>query len=219
MAAKQYDFLRVVISGLIEATQTWSVRVAFTCNPNTSQDDLNAWTLAAVPDVINWWTARQGSPQQENTADTVLNNVRSYIYLAGQVGAHLVAEAPLAASNGTSTTPGTARDSLVVSFYGLSPGRHNRGRIYIPTTGPQLGADHNFALGTSTNFLKNTQDLFVALHARQLGGATLVPIIASSQPLPTPIHSLRCDTLPDTQRVRSNKVPVDGEYIAPLFAP
>lgn len=220
MAAKTYDYLRLAINGFIEAEQTWSVNLCFKGNTNTSQDDLNTWTTAAVDDVVNWWSARQGSPMQECTADTILHSVRTYLYAAGATAAKLVAEAALPATPGTSNTPGTARDSLVVSLHAASPGPHNRGRIYVPTTGPQLGQDHQFALATATNFGNNTRDLLEALGSRNVGDIAPLPIIASSQPGYTYVTSLRVDTKPDTQRRRSDKIGADGTYVVPVaFGP
>lgn len=216
-----YATVRLVASGTIAGTQTWSIgiRVAPTAGgpfPNPiNQATLDTWVTNRVINFRDWWSTVQGSGGAAiatlNTADTLLTALKGYYYPANSDAASVMSTPTFGtALAGTSSTNAPAQTALVASLLSTTPGRTGRGRLYLPGTGLPIAGDHRSGAGTAGGSARNTASLLTAINGSSLAGSSVVCIVASTAG-PRPITSVRVDNRPDVQRRRADKLLATGQ--------
>jgi hypothetical protein len=165
-----------------------------------SQADLNG----IATDLATNWNVLTTNLKGHWYAGVSWQFVNVYYYAGGSNHAAMQAVAALAANVGTRAGGGSPIDTCsVVSLRTGFPGRSQRGRMYLPqhdtvsaTTGQIVGT-------TATDFANNVA-LFLNTFsgARPGWGAVVSRTLGSS----LPITQVLCDTIPDVQRRRENKM-------------
>lgn len=207
MPVYAYDRMKVVVYGDMITVQSWSFGLDFTfLASGATQAQLQAWTDAARA-ALTTWAAASNSFQTNNPSDVRILGIKGYIYHAGTSAAafqslsNLVT--PLA---GGSVSITASQISIVQSKQTGTPGRHYRGRMYVPLTGVAMTTGHKIPSGICTGQSTATRALINAWNAIALAGNSVQAIVASRTPLPLPIRQISTDNDPDVQRRRSDKL-------------
>lgn len=176
---------KLVLGGTIDGVQQWSI--GFTCQAQTapSSAELSTWLADVETKVNTWWTATGGG-QGLNKAGLNLSTLTAYGYAelntpaTGQ--AELVKSSPLA---GGMTTYAPSQCAIVCSLLTGYPGRHNRGRVYVPATTPIAGSNNRIPPTAQTNIATAMANFIKALATLTINGTTtsavLVPSSGTSQ--------------------------------------
>lgn len=207
MPIPAYQRYRLVVSGTIVVSQTWSCGLMFTAGTSDfpTQAQMDTWTAAAATLFHTWWT---GSPGVGGlaSADTVLNACKGYSLPPGTDKADLMSVAPITPTNGTGSLSLPTQTSAVASLRSSNPGRSGRGRIYVPCTGAVM-ATHQLTSGEASDLAASTAALITGLNAVPLGVLDLTCVVASGTGGGAhPITHVIADSRVDIQRRRANEV-------------
>lgn len=147
------------------------------------------------------------------STDSGYDQVTVYGYPSGGPRSSTIGIAPLAGGVGTGTNTNYDQICACATLLTGSPGRSNRGRMYIPmngkipsstTAGPQIDSTSygNVSSGLATLFTNwNTN------HGAAMGYVSIVSTTTSVAQLVT---SVKCDSRADIQRRRANRQTIQG---------
>ena len=205
------DTLRVVWGGKI-ASDIWRTGVDLDITYNDfgpSGAELNTACSSIILPLLNtWWTTHKAF----NTTAVDFSYLSAYFYPAGASTSFSQGQAAVSPVTGTgsgSLLP--LRTAVAISKRTDLAGRSHRGRFYLPATaGLTIGADGQFTSANAASMCNAMGTLVQGFNNATWapGGITTAKAVVSSMNhvgAPNPITQLRCDTLPDTQRRRTNK--------------
>lgn len=210
MAAKPYDYYRVVLSGNTIGDQSWSTGTAVQAAETApTAAMLNTWANSIANSVSTMW----GVINQFIGTDTLLHTVKIYYYPSGSAVATVVGmhQFGTALAGAATTNEHPLQVSLVASLTTGLAGAHNRGRMYLPInamalTNRLMSAGNVQTIGTAfTDYLTN-------LNATTLNGEAVHVVIAGSAAAPT-VTSVTMDNKPDIQRRRVDKIQADFAWV------
>lgn len=202
--------LKIVLGGPL-ATDIWRTSVDFGVSPgdapNSGHLD-NLITDKVLPRVLTFWN----SIKPFNIPNCKLDFVGCYFYPAGSSVAASLQTRAFTAVAGTAVSAVPFRTALVASKITAFAGRRNRGRMYLPATGDLslvqgTGQTTPAIAGVVANAVAallgswNTDD-WSAYHLLDQGAVVTSPTAVGA---PNLVGQIRVDTLPDTQRRRTNK--------------
>lgn len=205
--SKVYPYVRTVVSGTVAAGQTFSWGIStFPTALNLTQTELDSLNQDITTAALATPLAAGGAWLQLLGPDGAYRKIQSYYYAANATSATLVsAPSSFAAKTGTGNNSTPNDTAIVVSLRSNLPGRHGRGRVYLPADGA-TGSTHQLSSpGTNTvatefaNFLK-------ALNLLSVRALPVQVIIASSLPVGAVVTAVNVDSKFDTQRRRENKI-------------
>lgn len=216
--ATPYDRVRLVMSGTIATSQSWSC--GLTCaSLTTAGGNMNSVDQAALNDFANeavtvirkfWNTAASGTtfiPKTILSQTTLVTDVTAYKYEAGSDTAALVSTPAFgAAIAGTGTSPHPSQTSVVASLRTTTPGRRGRGRIYLPATGAAMDLVPLQFLPTLYNGLAtDVARLIHDVSVIGLGQDDSTVVVGSQFGSPR-VTFVEVDSRPDVQRRRADKI-------------
>nr|CRY96159.1 hypothetical protein [uncultured prokaryote] len=208
-------FAKLVIGGVIDTVQSWSVGISCVANTTPSDADLDAWLTDVYP-LVSTWAGAANSFKAINKAACTINTLNAYGY--SELGTTAASSAeyrygtPIA---GTNSTGLSSQLALVATFKTLRPGRHNTGRIYVPCTALVQGPANRVVTGTAQGLATATAGLLTALTGTIINSTeTAAPIVPNSGAGPSQvITSVYVGDIVDTQRRRRDKY-VETRYSA-----
>lgn len=204
----QYAYVKLVQHGSIAADQTWSTGLAVALSSSTppTEAELSTWLASLDTAYAAWWHIGTGVADL-NAADTTYDGNRCYYYPAGQTAASAQANREFSGALPGSQSAGAnpQRTCCVSSMITGSSGRSFRGRRYLPATGAPLTA-HQFGSVFVDHIVAAEVAFLDAVGASSIAGADLIPIVANNRVSPPSIQTVRVNSLPDTQRRRTDKV-------------
>jgi len=199
-------YVRLVASGTLSGTQTWSIGGSFlVANPHT-QSELFAW-LGTIDGYMK--TFLQTSQIQLSSWDgtTVYNRLAAYEYNAVG-GATSQAQLFSSGVTGTGATTGPRQLAIVFSIRSGIGGRNKRGRFYLPATCKTIYSTNGQVAGADCTTLANAWKTFV--NAANLTHIATDPVqygIASRASGFTVVaQDVKVDSKIDTQRRRTDKI-------------
>lgn len=198
-------YVRLVASGTLHSTQTWSVGCSFSNDGTATSGNLSTWLAAAVGPTGTFFTAVAAQCWDTTTNYTAL---RAYLYPA-LGGASSTAGVSGATVTGTGASTMSPQTALVMSYRSGVAGRKGRGRMYLPvTTNAGLGSGTGqFLPANATTIATAGKTWLDAMNALSIGTSAAIASIASRDSgLGFPIVSLIVDTKLDTQRRRTDKI-------------
>lgn len=213
-----YPYVRLVQFGTINTVQDWSVglgvTIALDLDPTNLQ--LSAWLGDISPAAQTWWTASGGGADQ-NTADVIYTGIRAYSYLAGATAAKAQAElifgTPRPGRASSAQLPD--RTCLVMSLKTGLPGRSFRGRRYLPCT--NAGLSHGQLSSTViANALAPEVAFLNAVNDSTIGSRAVTACIINNRDFAQPITQVSVNSLPDTQRRRTDKITPESTITSDL---
>jgi hypothetical protein len=213
MALPTGDLLRIQVGGAVPS-DTWSISMWFLMTglgttPTPSQMNTAASGMLGGLNTV-WWNVAGNPWKGFCSTGTTLANSKSYLYRGGLLVASGAATiTPVAGGSGTALPNYVAR---CVTTLTAQPGRSRRGRMYLPCTGGTITAATGLFASVSAS-LTNLASQFNHSSGAQstgffFGGSELATysVVSSTHGFTTPITSLRCDNIPDTQHGRENKL-------------
>jgi len=197
------DRYRMTISGTLDGPQTWSTGVSFTADgaAPVTPADLQTFLNSAEPMWATWWNS---TIKLANGNDLTANKLTLTHLTAGSDKAIAVAEvdiAPALIGPALATTLPTYC-ALVVSTLTGHPGRSGRGRMYLPLTASTL-QNHQAQDAVALGYATGTAALLSDLNTID-PGIMIVAVCGINGNFP--ITGVRCDSLPDVQHRREDKV-------------
>lgn len=215
MTVRPFEYVRLVIAGVIESTQSWSVGLNFSTISPPDFANLQAFTDAAVPLVHSWYTGGANNISAITSTDQFLQVVRGYLYPAGASTASIVSESSLVSPpNGAQAPVLSTREALCATLLTGLPGRSAKGRMYLPSAGGPL-SNHQRASADVASVSAATADLISALNTAAALSNVGVACVAGNMGL-LPITAVSVDSLQDTQRRREDKLAANNKTITPL---
>nr|CRY97344.1 hypothetical protein [uncultured prokaryote] len=214
---RQYG--RVVLSygGTIRTGQGWSCTL-------TSSTAFHVPTAAQLKDMldtmtgifVSWWG---GSGGQLNSADVVLDDLKAYFYPAGATSATAQAEVTGIAAAGAKTGTMPTQVSLVHTLLTGLPGRHRRGRNYVPATGVSL-TNHQLTDALTNTSANTFASLLESLNGTAIGDTFWLTSVSANlaEAAPPTVIQVRVDSEADIQRRRADKVAADFVHAATVPA-
>lgn len=199
--------IRLVASGRILSSQSWSVGISMNAGPGPYVD---AQLQALVNEFSTrfqtlWGTGSTGTLSKINAAGVDLRSFRAYVYPQRGVPAILAAGVditPVPGNGGFSQPPQCA---LVASLRTALPGRGNRGRMYLPCTNVTLGTNGQMTLATVQPIAAGVATLLTAMNTFTTGAGYGNVVIAGSAGNPI-VNAVQVDSEIDTQRRRTDKL-------------
>jgi hypothetical protein len=208
-------YVRCVIRGTTETTQTWSTGFSVTNDGTATNSELFTW-LTAIDGLVktwlsgviatNWWDS--------GTQYTVLD---AYSYPAPG-GAFALAGLASSGTIGANTGKAPTQLAAVYSLRSGRAGRTGRGRMYVPVTAAnaftgtgQLGV--SFMTTASTQF----KTFFDAVNTLSIGTAAAEVVVAGRDSgAGAPVTTLQLGSKLRTQRRRTDKVGQANNVVLPL---
>lgn len=205
----QYN--RIVLSGLIAATQSWSVGMSFGASDGTSDPITDYTELENWAEQIGALNSGHVLPDNLNglvSSLTSLTTVRAETLTAAGVLTEAAEFQCSPAFFGSSTPKCPPQTALVTSIETGRPGRSFAGRIYWPALGAAIQPNTaRLDDSDATSYASDTETLLAAIAAAAPSLASLVPVVASAKlGLQTRISSIKVGTVLDTQRRRRDKL-------------
>lgn len=156
--------------------------------------DLEAGPIGSLKGILN--------------ASSGYDKVRCYSYVdAAPAGATFVSETDLTGGTGVSTTGnGLDQACLVVTLRSASPGRRNRGRMYLPANGLPVSAGLASDNSQIDNIAAVMKALFDDINSVLIDGHR-VAIVSGAASATKPVTAVSVDNKPDIQRRRANQLP------------
>jgi hypothetical protein len=207
-------YVRLVASGVMRGTQTWSIGMSFATPIPHTNTELFAWLAPVDTAMIAFYnTAAIKSSAWDTT--TSYGRVAAYQYLAA---GNATAQAQVISSGvtGVQAAGAPSQCSLVISIRSGLGSRDHRGRVYLPMTGRggwansgQLASADCNSIATAFKALVNT------LNLTTIGGAaTTFGIASRGSGFTIAAQDCVIDSKIDTQRRRADKVLASSRTVA-----
>jgi hypothetical protein len=207
-------YLRLVASGTLSGTQSWSIGSSFLVTGVHTNSALFTW-LGTIDGYMK--TFFQTTQIQLSSWDgtTVYNRLACYEYQAVG-GASSQAQLFSAGVTGTGATSGPRQLCTVFSIRSGIGGRNKRGRFYLPATCKTIYSTNGQIAGADVTSLANAWKTFVnAANLTHIGTDPVIYGIASRASGFTVVaQDVKVDTKIDTQRRRTDKILAAGSAIA-----
>lgn len=207
-------YVRLVASGTIRSTQTWSIGTSWLVTVPHTQSELLAWlgTMDAL-----WKTFFQTTAIQSSGWDTATTYSRLAAYEYTAVGG-ASSQAQIFSSGVTGTGPNgmPAQCSLVISIRSGIGGRNKRGRLYLPYTARGSLTTLGQVPATDCTSIANAfKTLVDAGNASHIGTDPVILGIASrASGFTVAGQDCKVDSKVDTQRRRTDKILAVASAIA-----
>lgn len=201
---------RVTIQGLLPGGEIWasSFWLQSVLIPSQSAlDDLASVCATAL-------AGQEGSLLKTLSASSFLTGLTVRYYPAGQTAAALQSSPTFTQSAGTGTKNNPNQSCIVASLRTGVPGRRNRGRMYWPNTGGDLGSD-GLITATMQGYVGNgLSAMFSAINAPGSTEGGEVAVLSRLTGASVPVTTVQVDRRPDVQRRRANKIstPAPSSY-------
>jgi hypothetical protein len=174
----------------------------FTNSATTSQAELDSQTAA----VAGFWNTMTTTLKPYWYPGVVWQSLKSYYYDGTSNNAVMQSQAALTGNAGQVASAGAPIDTaLVCSLRTGFPGRSLRGRMYIPWHGGVTVATGNAATANATAYATAIATMFNSYNSGYPGWCAVVSRTLGSS---RPITQVLCDTRPDVQRRRENKLAI-----------
>lgn len=196
---------RVVLSGTLAVTETWSTSFHFTTPTGgvvSGSTSLQGWATDIAAGIQE---AMGGNVLNFLSGEGRITQVDCYQYGAtGPAVAVGSAQATAIAGSGSAKLP--FQTCCVFTLRAAVAGASFRGRNYWPAIGATMTTTGLFALGSETIPTPQRFSELLAFIAGAAGeGIELEPVIYSpTRDLVTPVTSIEVDTVPDIQRRRAD---------------
>jgi hypothetical protein len=213
MALPTGDLLRIQVGGAVPS-DTWSCSFWFTLaglggTPTPTQMNTAAQSFLAGFNTTFWNVATNPWKGFCSTG-TSLSTSKSYLYRGGLLVANGSGAITAVAGGAGAVLPNYV--ARCVTTLTAQPGRSRRGRFFLPCTGATVaGATGLFA--TVSGALSNLAGQLGHSSGAQssgyfFGGSEVATyaVVSATHGYATPITTLRCDNIPDTQHGRENKL-------------
>lgn len=204
----QTETVRLSIQGVVTGAGGWSTGLSVPVVLSGGSWGLNQ--IQGVSDALQglaatWWT----SIKALNLGQLSYTGVKVYVFHPGTSKAYAAAVSPVAPVAGTGAAQGGGLfTSLCVSLLSDTVGRSARGRIYIPFTVACSGGQ--FTSGNLTTANTATKALIDSINAADWTSFNVtskrVSVASLTKGLNYTITRLRCDSVPDTQHRRTDKL-------------
>lgn len=200
--------VRLVTSGTVSGSQTWSTGVSVAAGANTlTQSQLDGLLAAyAAAWQANLWGSGTTPLKGANAAVVDLRSFRAYWYPFGNPPVALqsgIDIAPIAGNSGSGFHP--PQCALVVTLLTGIPGRKYRGRMYLPATGLAVQSDLQVSTAALTPIAAGVKATFDAVNTyTTTNGPGDVAVAGSAGPVP--LSAIRIDSELDIQRRRADKI-------------
>lgn len=208
----------LTIGGHMATAQSWSVGLNMGLNISGSaltQTQTDACLAAMQAPITTWWTALK----VRQAADVQWDNSALFWYPSGQRLAALVSRVASGAVVGTAGGIQPLPVCMVASLRSTTPGRSGRGRSYIPMTGTGVSTGHQFTLADCTAVANAHAALIIALRGLVLTAQTVTAqnpgINSVKNGALYPITRVVCDSIPDFQDRRQDKIAASSVFSAP----
>ena len=211
---------RIVIGGTLGGSQGWSIGITVQQDEAPTPNQAQAYAAQAYADFLSaaWNTSATGAAPIKNLVSTSGNvtGARVYFYPTGSTTASVSGVSTASPQGGVGTATNPPQTALVVSLLSGFPGRHNRGRIYLPLL--TSGVDSNL------RWSGNVQPVAVSIanwlslvRTRALTDTPTAPIVGGATATNVAISTVRVDNVLDTQRRRRDKISATATGVASLI--
>jgi hypothetical protein len=199
---------RLILSGVIDATQSWSVGLTCQAETGPTSDELDAWLTAVESLVDTWWVA-SGGVGSINKPSLLLTTLTAYGYVELNTPPTGVAQHVLGtALAGTGTTVVTPSQLAVVCTLKTPyPGRHNTGRIYLPATAMPLLSTNRVTAALCNTLATTCAAFLTSLAGETINGTTTSAVLVPSSGISSSrfVSEASVGDIVDTQRRRRDK--------------
>nr|CRY96010.1 hypothetical protein [uncultured prokaryote] len=205
MAAKPYAYNRLVLGGKAAFSGTWSIGLAVISDAAISPAALTTWLDGIAPDVSTSFSDSTDGWGLMAAGGTTLDALTAYHYPAGSdsatdMGQHTYGTPVAGGGAGNAPTLVACCVSLLTAL----PGRHGRGRSYVPGDGATF-TNHQFSAALVTGVANGMRDLIDHINGSSIAGESATVVVGAAIATPPPILRVRVDSLPDVQHRRANK--------------
>lgn len=216
------DCCRFIIRGKIQGSQSWSIGWWSTTTPVSGA--IGASHLTALADTLSAGAVGTFLDSLKSAWDSGITatqlDVHEYAPGANQVsaiGSKVFASAKQ--GSGTATLPYFV--SAVASFRTTFPGRHQRGRMYMPVTIPGALSAGQFSTTLTGNLANYVKTMFDTMNAADwtaynIASGHVMSAISFTRQVDAPLIRLEVNTLPDTQHRRIDKTAATATSVATL---
>lgn len=198
----------VVISGMIETTQSWSTSfwMALIGGSAMTQADLDS-DATGIAALVHTWAV---SLEAYERPTVTFNEVKVTFYEAGAITPTLVSVPVFSTVTGNASVAGLPTQCAVVHTLKTNrPGKSGHGRMYVPLTCiAQMDGDGQVQGSNVSSLSTSLAGLFTALNASAPanGGSFAVSVVSWTHALITAVSRVVVDSVVDTQRRRRNKI-------------
>ena len=202
MAGPQNPGCRVTINGLLPGGEIWATQFWL--------DDVLIGTQANLDDLASVCATalagQEGLLLKTLSATSFLSGLTVRYYPAGSTAASLQSTPTFTQSAGTGTKNNPNQSCIVASLRSGVPGRRNRGRMYWPNTGGDLGADGLITAAMATNIGSGLANMFGAINNPGSTEGGWVSVLSRLTGAAQHVLNVQVDRRPDVQRRRANKI-------------
>lgn len=201
----------MVLYGTVGATEIFET--GFWVVGTTPSSDLDVQTMAGK--VAAAWEANSTQQKSIISNDTAYTEVRGYFYGDTSGKATHTGSAPITGGGGTSAGFNCPLQTcMVMTLRTGYAGRSNRGRMYLPANGINLGTDHLYGSAA----LQSLVIEFAAFLSDVItDGSIGAPVVVSrTESAYQTITAVDADYRPDIQRRRANKQGIGGRFGVPV---
>lgn len=207
-------YVRLVMSGTLRSSQTWSMGMSWLVTVPHTQSELLAWLGVMDPAVKTFFSIPSiQTTMWDNT--TSYTRLTAYEYTAAG-GAASQAQVFSSGVTGTTTAGAPSQLSLVLSVRSGIGGRNKRGRLYLPVTSRTgIGVLGQGNTSDTLNVANAFKSLVNTGNASHIGtDAVIFGIASRASGFTVAAQDVKVDTKYDTQRRRTDKVLAIGSSIA-----
>ena len=205
------DRIKMTVFGSIDTSQGWSTSINFIAElagGSWGPSDATALATALDAGAVNaWWLTAKAAASTTTTHD----GTRLLFYPAGSETATVIGEHILpTAQVGTGTGNNPRLIAMVASLRSDVAGRSGRGRSYFPATGMAVNTNGQWTTGNCGLVGGAYVTLLNSMNALDVSGYGLTKLTAAiasfTKSQMNDITSVVCNSLPDTQHRREDKL-------------
>lgn len=199
-------YVRLVMGGTIDSTQTWSMGLSCLTAGAVSSSDLFTW-LPAMDTAVKAFLNTTGVKSVWWTSSTVYNSLRAYHYSSpGPADAQAQLISTGVVGTGSSDLP--RQLATVISLRTGNGSRADRGRVYMPCTAASAISTIGQHSSSGCTTLGGAFELLVhAINASSLAGSPpIVSIAGRDSGAHAVVQNVIVNSKVDTQRRRTDKI-------------
>jgi hypothetical protein len=201
---------RLSIVGTFPNSEIWNHSLWFMPDGSGEIPADNDAAAAALANILasGSWTTYRDTLKTYLTSDSAITGLKLYCYPTGGPSSPAIAEVAISVAGTSSGTALPLQCTLVASLRTGQSGRSYRGRIYLPTVGVTLPANHQISDAVTLATANMVWDFIDGMITESIldGGDGLLAVVVSTQlSAKTPITSVVVDSVVDTQRRRRNR--------------